>query len=186
MKIAALSRGIGLAHGGGMTRHGRQVGILAGITLSLAATGCVGGALSGDENRNELGIQCEAALRLEGSFTATQAQPADVFGCWPVGTWRFTATVTQTDCSAAPALEQEYTFEVTRDAEEAYHIAFVNNPSSPFLKMKVSGDGGGMCSGGFEIFSADSRTVTNLKPMLQANGILAGHGEVIVYEQAKM
>ncbi len=169
-----------------MTRHGRPLGILAGITLSLAASGCVGGALSGDENRNELGIQCEAGLKLDGTFTASVAQPIDVFGCWPVGTWRFTATVTSSDCSAAPALEQEYIFEVTRDVEEAYRISYLNNPTSPNLKMKVSGDGGGICSGGFEVFSADGKTVTNLKPVLQASGVLAGHGEYIVYDRPQM
>jgi hypothetical protein len=168
-----------------MTRHGRLMGILAGITLSLAASGCVGGALSGD-NRNELGIQCEAALKIDGTFTASQAQPVDVFGCWPVGSWRFTTTVTSSDCATAPALEQEYTFEVTRDAEESYRISYTNDPGWPSIKMKVSGDGGGFCAGGFEIFSADGRTVTNLKPTLQAGGVLAGHGEYIVYDQSQI
>jgi hypothetical protein len=161
---------------------------LAGITLSLAAmTGCMGGALSTEEQvRNELGIQCEAKLAIEGRFEASQTQPSDIFGCWPVGVWTFKATVVENGCPNDPLLEEEYVFEVTRDVEEVMHYQYVNDPSFENVRMKVTSGGSGLCEGGFEVFTPDATILTNLKPNLMPDGTLTGQGEYIVYDRPKI
>lgn len=174
-----------------MKRNGYRASGLAGITLSLAALGgCFGGALSPEDDvmsvRDKLGIVCEASLSIRGSFTQTAPQPVDVFGCWPVGIWRFTTQVVSNDCPTAPALEPEYVFEVTRDeVEETMRYAYKTDPTYDRLRMKVTSGGGGLCEGGFEIYSPDGKTFVNLKPALQASGEITGHGDYEVYKTAQ-
>jgi hypothetical protein len=160
---------------------------LAPIIL-LATIGCMPGTYeSKNQSREEaLGQVCEASLSVTGSYERTTPQPADVFGCWAVGTWRVTPTVVENGCLEAPALEPEYAFEVTRDAEEVHHYRFLNDPSWANVKMKVSSGGGGICEGGFEIFSGDGKVITRLKPALEADLTVTGFGEYEVYRTSQL
>ena len=147
------------------------------------------GALTPEESPNDdlvrdrLGIECEAELAVEGTFTPSAAQPTDVFGCWPVGTWRFDATVVSNGCATAPTLDDEYVVEVTRDAEEIMHYSFASHASAD-VGMKVTSGGGGICEGGFEIFGADGKTLINFKPAL-LGGEITGQGDYVVYKQVR-
>jgi hypothetical protein len=164
----------------------------AAITLSLvlgAGPGCLS-VPSSPENANadrqaQLGIVCEAEVKLAGHFQPGAAQPADVFGCWPVGTWTFAAEIEKTDCPSPPALEPAYAFSVSRDGEQRESYRFLNAPDRQGVKLKVSSGGSGLCEGGLMIYSADGKTLVNLKPTLNADGSVAGHGEVELYATAQ-
>jgi hypothetical protein len=154
-----------------------------GLTLALgAAPGCSAGPPSPTSDRQQqLGIVCEAQVRIAGQFQASAARPSDVFGCWPVGTWTFSATVESTDCLRPPALEPQYAFSVTRDANELETYRFLNEPAREGVKLKVSSGGSGLCEGGLMIYSPDRKTLVNLKPTLNEDGTVTGNGEVELY-----
>jgi hypothetical protein len=160
-------------------------------SLCIVLWGCNPGSYEpragrGGTREEALGQVCEASLSLSGRFTPGAAQPADVFGCWPVGQWRISAQVVENGCAQAPALEPEYAVEVTRDAEEQLHYRYLTDPSWEHVKLKASSGGGGLCEGGFEIFGEGGTTVVRLKPGLQADGSLRGSGEYEVYDVSQL
>jgi hypothetical protein len=158
-----------------------------GLTLALgAAPGCLSGSPpSTGDRQQQLGIICEAQVRIAGQFQASAAPPSDVFGCWPVGTWTFSASIESTDCASPPALEPRYAFSVTRDADALETYRFLNEPTRPGVKLKVSSGGSGLCEGGLMIYSPDRKTLVNLKPTLNADGTVTGNGEVELYSTAQ-
>jgi hypothetical protein len=157
--------------------------------ILLGTFACQPGAYepkNGGTREEALGQICEASLVVTGTYERTAPQPADMFGCWSVGNWRLSATVAENGCAEAPALEAEYAFEVTRDVQEIYHYRYLTDPSWDKVKMKVSSGGGGICEGGFEIFSGDGRTITRLKPALEADLTINGFGEYEVYRTSQL
>jgi hypothetical protein len=115
----------------------------ASIVVSLLAMGCGVGEDDFEpvkEDPNPQRLVCSDAFTLTGTFTpGTPARPTDMndpaytLGCWPVGTWTFTATRDATDerilditgdgkperCGAVPgtqaaALDASYTLNVSR------------------------------------------------------------------------
>jgi hypothetical protein len=159
---------------------------LLGTCLALGIAACSpGSADSGsgdDDDRNDqLGILCEGAVSIQGTFTASMPQPADVFGCWPVGTWKFKAIIDSTDCDPKPMMLPEYQFSVVRDAEENESYVYDTDPTYERVRLKVTSGGGGLCEGGLEIYSMDGKTIWNFKPALQADGTLNGIGEIEMY-----
>lgn len=158
--------------------------------LGALAVGSLSGCFSPGESRSSdiddtarraaLGISCESKLSITGSFVRGADQPADVMGCWPVGKWTFSATVEDSDCLGEIAMEQSYSFDVTRDADENYFYTVNTSPTGKH-RIKVTSGGSGLCEGGLEIFSADGMTVTNFKPQLNADGTIVGFGEHTVY-----
>ena len=154
------------------------------IGLTLALGGCLSGPSAESaaaDRQQQLGIICEAQVELAGHFQPGAARPSDVFGCWPVGTWTFSAAVESTDCASAPALEPEYAFSVTRDADQIEAYRFLNEPTRDGVKLKVTSGGSGLCEGGLMIYSADRKTLVNLKPTLHADGTVTGNGEIELY-----
>jgi hypothetical protein len=146
--------------------------------------GCVEPASVESSNADRqatLGIVCEAQVAIAGNFKAGAARPSDVFGCWPVGTWTFSATVQSTDCASPPALERQYAFAVARDADQVETYRFLNDPARDGVRLKVTSGGSGLCEGGLMIWSADRKTLFNLKPTLNADGTVAGNGEIELY-----
>jgi hypothetical protein len=139
--------------------------------------------------RDRLGIECEAKLSLTGSYQATQAQPGEVHGCWPVGTWTFTASVEDNSCEQAPDLLDQYSFSVVApDPADvfAYEYGFATQPEWENLSMKVTEGGGtGLCNGQFEVWSADGKSVANLHPALR-DGVITGGGEFVVYNKSQL
>jgi hypothetical protein len=192
MSLAA--RGMSVASCGPLMRNlhrsSSTASSLAGAAIALAATlGCAsrddeGG--NGSSREEALGQICEAQLAVSGEVRRSAPQPADVFGCWAVGTWTLHPAVVENGCADAPAPKPEYVFEVTRDDEERHHYRYLSDPTWDKVKMKVSSGGGGLCEGGFEIFSGDGRTVTRLKPSLEADGTVGGFGEYEVYRTSQL
>jgi hypothetical protein len=157
--------------------------VALGLTLALgAAPGCLSSPSSPTGDRQaQLGILCEAQVRIAGQFQPSASRPGDVFGCWPVGTWTFTAQVESTDCASAPALEPQYAFSVSRDSDSVETYRFLNEPTRKGVDVKVSSGGSGLCEGGLMIYSPDRKTLVNLKPTLHADGTVTGNGEVELY-----
>nr|MBA3457703.1 hypothetical protein [Deltaproteobacteria bacterium] len=90
----------------------RNLGALVLLGLSVGACGVGDDSdIPESDDRNEaLGIVCEATMDITGTFVAgTPGRPAEVpTGCWPVGTWTFTATIAENACPTAPALLPSY------------------------------------------------------------------------------
>ena len=156
---------------------------LLGLTLALGAgPGCLSSPSSSTSDRQQqLGIVCEAELKIAGHFEASAARPADVFGCWRVGTWTFSANVDRTDCASAPALAPQYAFSVARDADSIETYRYLDATSPAGVQLKVTSGGSGLCEGGLRIYSPDRKTLVNLKPTLHADGTVTGTGEVELY-----
>lgn len=146
---------------------------------------------------------CTTEFNLTGTFTVGLAPPdvvnnetrdppgdgvPDIEGCWPTGSWTFTAAVTanmsgETECAPAPTTPQSLQFKVdfVNDAIEPSYTYTVLTPTT-FKKstVKVSSGGGGLCEGQMELFNEDGKEVFNFHPVLNvfnANGPLTGQGE---------
>ncbi len=163
--------------------------------LLLLAVGCTVEDDVTEDIDNPLGIACTDSFQVQGTFTAgTPAKPADVGGCWPVGTWSFSASLHPSDegvrditgdqlpdrCGkfggTQPATtESNYAFVVSRtDAGEGWVDSYAMNGTTfgadcsaagaCIFRLKVSEGGGGECEGGLEIYSADRKEHWNFKP----------------------
>ena len=170
-----------------MVRTFGAFALLGGLVLGACG---VGGDPESDNRDTQLGIVCNATFTTTGTFVAAApAAPAGVTGCWPVGTWTFTAKVDTNECPTAPTTFPSYQFKVDRAVntnpnndigyEESY--TWLSADAKPLLhKLDVSEIATG-CEGGVEIFSDDGLQFWNLKPFLN-NGTLAGYGEYALYD----
>jgi hypothetical protein len=144
-----------------------------------------------DDRDEELGILCNAELDLSGTFAAGEpARPAEVpTGCWPVGTWTFSASLRSNECSEPPVqLETTYSFRVDRSVnpdptqdlgwEESYTYL---GDRSKLYRLKVSEGGGAECEGGLELYNDDGTEFWNLKPALGGTTIM-GFAEYAKYD----
>jgi hypothetical protein len=173
--------------------------ILAG---ALAVSGCLGsapqmagagtnggGSTNGGSGATDGGIPvgmllCQADLSITGTYAQGNAPPADFpGGCWPDGTWTFTVAVSQNGCSTAPKLEAMYSFKVQEDNDYNDTITYLSDPTNKDDSLKLSGGEGGLCTGAFLLFSADGKTVINLRPALQVGNVLNGKGDYRIYDQ---
>lgn len=167
---------------------------LAGASLLLAtvvSTGACGvgggddddddglGPVQGgvDNNNDKLMISCNASFKINGTFTpGTPARPTDpetnlpITGCWPVGTWTFTASIAQNGCSTAPEVLPSYSFKVDRiegtDGQglvDSY--SNLTNIATKKFHLSVSSTGQG-CEANFELGSADGKDYWNFKPLI--------------------
>lgn len=153
---------------------------------------------SGSDNRDDkLGITCNASFTITGTFAAgTPARPIDpdttqpMTGCWPVGTWTFTAAVASNECAAAPALAGTYSFVVARtdngvDGLEESYTNRTQLAANTRTHLKVSSNGGG-CMGHFEVGSPDGKKYWNFQPLLPdaipASTTLTGSGDYAEYK----
>ncbi|MBP6629681.1 MAG: hypothetical protein KBG28_20320 [Kofleriaceae bacterium] len=162
---------------------------------SAGAAGCVGaaddggggggggGGGSGDVDR----ITCSAELGITGTFAVGDPRPAEIMGCWPIGTWTFTATVGASNCPAAPPLASQYQFRGERDLtsedpDYTWVYTYLTDPTDTMVRVSVSSGGGGECEGSIQLFSADGKTLTLLKPALQEDGVtLTGFGQYEIH-----
>jgi hypothetical protein len=131
-----------------------------------------------------LGVElCEASLSLAGTFTQSAAPPTGFpGGCWPTGSWTFTATVTMNGCNNAPSLPSQFQFTVVEDTDYNDTITYNTDPNNMYVATKISGGEGGVCVGAFQIYSADGKTITNLRPAMQADNSINGAGDYRVYD----
>ncbi len=154
---------------------------------------------------------CTASFKLTGSFTpGTPGPPIDPdtnlpqTGCWPVGTWSFTAAVDSTvaqdkPCQTAPSTIGTYSFKVTRvpvdptdtdpNADTMQQVdSTTTMPAGMQYHLSISSNGQG-CQGHFEVGSADGKDYWNMGPTLlkgadgttTAAASLGGDGDYIEY-----
>jgi len=130
-------------------------------------------------------LLCTTNLSISGSYTQANPPPTDFEGgCWPDGSWVFTATITDSDCASGmtPTVENQYQFTVTEDMDYNDTIVYNNDPTNMYVTTKISGGDGGVCVGAFLIFSADGKTIWNLRPAMQADNSINGQGDIKVYD----
>ena len=135
-----------------------------------------------DERLNLLGIACESTLTVTGSFTESTPQPADVNGCWGIGTWRITAAIDRQGCDPQPEVAQEFVYISSVDEEtESTSVLFQPDPGNERMNLKITTDATGLCQGAFEHFQLDG-TVLSFHTVLQEDlQTVSGHGTYSVY-----
>lgn len=122
-----------------------------------------------------------------GTFVEGAVQPAELMGCWPVGTWTVSATIDRLGCDPQPMFTdneftESYVYEVTYDEEASTHnVLFMNDPSDERVNLKISTAGDSLCHGGFDHFALDG-TVIGFRPTLQLDGTLQGIGMYTVHK----
>jgi hypothetical protein len=169
----------------------RPAGLNATLFLGLASlVACT----TGDPNTNNdtRGITCAATFTVAGTFTASAARPADnLDGCWPIGMWTFTATMTDAGgCSPAPVPLGQYQMEGTlvqnpEDPTGPMLEAF-DYVTDPNVRSRVGANegGSGSCEGELDLYSADGKQVWLLKPetdTIDAMTTISGSGEYRTY-----
>ncbi|MBL0212934.1 MAG: hypothetical protein IPQ07_03550 [Myxococcales bacterium] len=175
------------------------------LCLGLGALAACGVGDDGPPSTPEPRL-CQAHMSLTGSFTLGQAPPdhvnndtgnapgdglPDIMGCWPVGTWAFSVSITDNTCAVAPTPLAEYKFTTTfvdDPVEPDYTYAVVTpSPATTKSRVSVSSDAAG-CQGTIELFSEDGKQTWNLQPSLTAfntNGPLTGSGEYAEWKDAQ-
>lgn len=145
-----------------------------------------------DDPNQANGVKCSADVTIAGTFTQSSPAPTDpntgaVPGCWPIGTWSFTATVAKNNGCAAPAMLGNYSFTVAlTDATDGSGqtqtlTSTTAVPAGMMTHLKVSGTGQG-CTGIFELGSSDGKDYWNLQPVLnKGSTALVGSGEYDEY-----
>lgn len=186
--------------------HRTLLGLGFGLGLALASAACGVGNDEGTPSTPDPRI-CAANLSLTGTFTLGMPSPdkvnndthlppgdglPDIQGCWPTGTWSFTAAVVDNTCKTAPTLLAEYKFRtdfVDDPVDPTYnYVLLAPNPTTTSNRVKVSSGGGGLCEAGVELFSADGKQSWNLHPTLNVfnvSGPLAGVGEYAEWNDAQ-
>ncbi len=168
------------------------------LSLAVLATGCIVSSPDdqlADENVEPTGVDllgrvCTMKMTVAGSFMQSMAPPVHedgtpYTGCWPIGTWTFTATRGQTDCQSQPALLGQYQFKVEHALDSdgnAYQTNHYMTDPSIRHRVKVSQGGDGLCTGELNLFSSDGKEVWIIKPALYADSHLGGEGEYALYK----
>jgi hypothetical protein len=134
-----------------------------------------------DERLDDLGIICETTLNLMGTFTEGMAQPAEYHGCWPVGTWAFSAEVDFQGCDPQPSVDATWVYSVER-VEDVDRVSFVADPGAERVNLKISTAGDGLCHGQFDHFGEDN-VVHTFRATLQEDGSITGFGAYSVYSE---
>ncbi|HVK89178.1 MAG TPA: hypothetical protein VM513_33885 [Kofleriaceae bacterium] len=169
----------------------KQLALAVGVLLGACSVGDDGGdLLTGVDDRDDtLGIVCNAMFKVTGSFTpGTPARPVEVpTGCWPVGTWTFSASIDTNECPTPPALASTYAFRVDRtdpDGDGWVESYTYMGDQAMLYKVGVSEGGGAECEGGLELYSVDGTEYWNFKPM-QGGTTINGFGEYAKYETSQ-
>jgi hypothetical protein len=170
-----------LHYDGGMTRIA-GASVFFGILIATTACG-VGGGDNPDFKGGtdpKPGITCSASFKVNGTFTpglpARPNQPdvtpaTPITGCWPVGTWTFTATVADNACPTAPMVLPSYSFKVDRADNttdgQGLSDTYTNMTSIGSMQwhLAVSANGQG-CEGNFELGTPDGTQYWNMQPVL--------------------
>jgi hypothetical protein len=158
---------------------------LFALILASAAAGCDPGSV---ENDTEDELLCASTLNITGTFAIGDPQPAEISGCWPIGTWTFALAVGEHNCAAAPTPLPEYQIRVDRDlaSEDPDYVwlyTYVTDPSDMTADISVTSGGGGLCEAEVMLFQDGGKTVWNLHPALQADRSLTGLGDYEEHSQ---
>ena len=161
---------------------------IAGFSaVALTMTGCLVSSDGGNMMPPDmLGRVCTAELTVTGSFVESMAAPLNpdgtpYVGCWPIGTWTFTAAMGTTDCKTAPPdllsqyqFRADYALDADGNPEQTY--TYMTDPTA-HNRVKVSQGGNGLCEGELNLFGPDGTDVWILKPELYSDKHLGGSGE---------
>ncbi|HUQ06302.1 MAG TPA: hypothetical protein VM261_27545 [Kofleriaceae bacterium] len=153
-------------------------------SLGLFATACDPGSVDTGNGTDEL--LCSTSLTMVGTFAVGTPKPAEINGCWPIGTWTFAATVGEGDCTDMPAPLAEYAIRVDRNLESedpdfSWLYTYVTDPADMTASIDVTSGGGGLCEATVMLFSADGKRVWNMHPALQADNSVTGIGDYEVH-----
>lgn len=185
---------------------------IAGATLLLAAlTAAAGCGVGGDDGGGttppgddqpgpvDNAEVCSASFAITGTFARDNNTPpptdpetgTPLTGCWPIGTWTFTASVASNMCTTAPTVLASYSFTVARTpAPDGGNdtVQTLNNttPNMGTLKYHLSMSSNGQgCEGHLEFGSADGKQYWNMTPTLSKDltaTTLSGGGDYILYK----
>ena len=155
--------------------------IFACTSIVALAAGCDPGSVGDGQDE----LQCSAQMTITGSFAVGTPKPAEISGCWPIGTWTFAMTVDDHNCAAAPTPLAEYQIRVDRDLasedpDYTWLYTYVTDPNDQDVHIGVTSGGGGLCEAEVILYADSGKTVWNLHPALQADNTLTGLGD---YEQ---
>lgn len=156
----------------------RTGSVLFALLLMAAAAGCDPGSVGSEQDE----IVCSAQMNITGTFAIGAPQPAEISGCWPIGTWTFQLAVADHNCSAAPTPLAEYQIRVDRDVasedpDYTWIYTYVTDPNDTTAHVGVTSGGGGLCEAEVILYQDDGLTVWNLHPALQADMTLTGLGD---------
>ncbi len=157
--------------------------------VALLAAGCDPGSVDTGQIDDE--IVCMAALTHTGTFAVGTPKPAEISGCWPLGTWTFTTTVGAHDCGSAPQPLAQYQIRVDRDLtsedpDYSWLYTYVTDPADTTAQVSVTSGGSGLCAGNLVVYSADGKTVWNMHPALNADDTIGGTGEYEVHTASQI
>ncbi|MBA2540699.1 MAG: hypothetical protein H0V17_13760 [Deltaproteobacteria bacterium] len=207
--------------------------LFASVLLGACGVGDPGDTTPDPADPNPNGLRCSAGLRTTGTFTesTTNPRPNDPLGpdgeagtaddnttklggCWPVGTWTFTAAIDDTvqvvdvngdgagdrcgevSGTSPPTLESSYSFKVDRvddpDSDGLLETYTYLGSSANFFAVKISEGGGGDCEGIMEFKSPDDKQWWTLNPNIctsancsPASGAITGGGDFTDYLEAQ-
>ena len=175
----------------------RTTGLLLSSLLFVGACGV------GDEETSTPDERlCTAELSISGNFMMSAPAPdevnndtnlppgdgmPDITGCWPTGTWAFSASIESTTCSSPPVQPAtEYRFTTTyaqgmdgQGGEFNYTLVSPSLATGEY-RLKVSSGGGGECEGVMELYLDGAKKAWILHPALgvfNSSGPLTGVGE---------
>ena len=175
------------------------------LFVALTATAACG--VGGDDGGGMImqpppvndGQICNATLAItNGTFTpGTTPRPTDpdtglpITGCWPVGTWTFSASVASNQCQTMPTVLPSYSFKVERmlvtpDGTDTQQVLtnLTNLSGGMQSHLAVSSNGQG-CEANFELGSMDGTQYWNMQPTLAKDpGVttLGGSGDYTLYK----
>lgn len=188
-----------LRYSQGMTKAGAW--ILFSVMIGACGVGDDGGG-GPDVNPNR--IKCTAAFTTQGTWAeGTPVRPPEIpTGCWPVGTWNFTAMVDATQevvdvtgdgvgdrCgevsgTQAPSVLAGYSFRVDRvddPASDGWLESYTYlGDMATFFKLGVTEGGVGDCEGALELRSLDKKEYWIFHPA-ETGITIAGTGEYTLY-----
>jgi hypothetical protein len=148
-------------------------------SLALVLFACTAGDPA---TNNTIGRTCSAALSITGTFAQTTPPPTEpngsaFTGCWPIGTWTFSATVGTSDCTDSPMLAASYSFRGTEGSDENGDPTedFAYSDPSAHTIVKVTAAGNGACEGELDLFSPDGLKEWDFAPWLMGTAI-SGEG----------
>lgn len=161
------------------------------LCVGVLGAGCsVGGdppTCAGASCGDQLQRVCGSTLTVSGSFTQSAAPPTTPYdGCWPIGTWTFSAAVATNDCQTAPSMLPAYSFQGTTTVDPdtgdlLQQFSYLTDPTAHNL-IRVSEAGNKACEGELDLYSPDGLQVWTLKPWLDANNVVSGEGDYWLYK----
>src|SRR5664279_3251496 len=148
----------------------------------------------------QLGILCSTYYSASGTFVPNAADPppANFSGCWPIGAWTFSLTLS-TDTTAGggidtcstgghePTTLAKYQFTGTTTLDQAgdpvEHFTYKAQSNDPNVHttIKVTEGGTGICQGGMSLFDTTGTKVWTLSPELNVDNSITGSAEYDLY-----